>query len=106
MTLYLPAPLLLMLVNLPSVLLRKIGRYLPVIDHVKLEMVIRQKIENPRLLRLRFRYEPLIIGNISCNYVVGAFRLKWSHNGYNLHWNDNRSRSNREAIRRMDDLLN
>ncbi len=91
---------------LPLGLLKKIGRYLHVIDHVKLQMMMVAKIEETRIIRLRYRYEPIKIKNITCKYVKGEFLLTWSHNGHNMFWHDRKSRSNREAVKCMDDLLN
>lgn len=71
-------------------------------------MLIREKLETVRILKLRYRYEPYSKYNIICVYdsVKGEFLLKWSSDDFNMLWYDKHSKSNRDAVKCMYDLLN
>lgn len=92
--------------TLPRDILVRIGRLLFVNELLQLQKALGRELEDLNIISLRYRYEPYTYQNIVCNYVRGSFHLVWTHGDYTLHWNDKRSRSNREAVKSMYDLLN
>ena len=49
-------------------------------------MLIKEKLETPQIVRLRYRYEPYSRYNITCRYdsIKGEFILEWSSGDFNM----------------------
>lgn len=92
--------------HLPLDLLRAVGKYLPVIDVVRLQTIVKQTIEKPEVLKLRHSYEPYVFKNITCSYHKGAFVLHWKVDDWAMKCYDRKSHSNREAVKCLHELLN
>lgn len=92
--------------KLPKEILRKIGRYIYIIDVVRLQMVLKCKIENDYTTRLRWKYEPRVTKHITCIYQNNRFVLHLNHGKNRLTLYDARSGSNRQAIHTLEKLFN
>ena len=68
-------------------------------------MTLKRQIENPKMLRLRFKYEPYSLENIKCTYKSGCFILQVNNCGHRMRCYDRRSLSNRQAVKSLRDLL-
>jgi len=82
---------------LPKELWLIISRYLKVVDVVRAQMVFKTKMENPRILRLRYRYEPYTYKGIECEYKNSRFVLKWNK----MKIYDRHSLSNKQAAKSL-----
>lgn len=91
--------------SVPDELLQLIGRYILTKDVVRLQLVLKRRIETPTLLRLRFRHEPYKHRSLSCTYNKGCFKVKWVTHKHMMTVYDRTSNSNREAVRKLGELL-
>lgn len=91
--------------ELPTEILRKIGRYIYIIDVIRLQIVLKCKIENDSTMRLRWRYEPRVTKYITCCYRNNRFVLHLKHKNNRLTLYDARSMSNRAAIQSLEKLF-
>lgn len=91
--------------SLPDELLQLIGRYLLTKDLVRLQTVLQRRIETHNILRLRFRHEPYKHRSLSCTYHKGCFKVEWNTHKHMLTVYDRTSNSNREAVRKLGELL-
>ncbi len=82
---------------LPEELWLIISRFLKVVDVVRAQMVFKTKMENPRILRLRYRYEPYTYKGIECIYKNSRFVLTWNK----MKIYDRHSLSNKQATKSL-----
>jgi hypothetical protein len=86
---------------LPTELWFIISRYLQVVDVVRAQMVFKVQMENPRILRLRYRYEPYTYKGIDCVYKNSRFVLKWNK----MKIYDRHSLSNKQAAKSLYNIF-
>ena len=86
---------------LPTELWFIISRYLQVVDVVRAQMVFKVQMENPRILRLRYRYEPYTHKGIDCVYKNSRFVLKWNK----MKIYDRHSLSNKQAAKSLYNIF-
>ena len=86
---------------LPEELWLKISRFLKVVDVVRAQIVFKIQMENARILRLRYRYEPYTYEGINCIYKNSRFVLTWNK----MKIYDRHSLSNKQAAKSLYNIF-